>query len=96
MALTICLFLPDNLNNGGNARDYKWTKAIAVGSNEYVGQIKSSLGAMAKGRKIMKADDGCQLREPSSSYMAHFDAQNEDIESHNTCYWDINNEYSTS
>ena len=51
---------------------------------------------MAKGRKIIKADDGCQLREPSSAYMSHFDTQKDDIEPCNAYYWDITNEYSTS
>ncbi len=67
-----------------------------VGSNEYVEQIKSSLRAMAKVRKIIKGDEGCLLREPSSSYMSHLDTQKDDIEPHNSYYWDITNEYSTS
>jgi len=84
----------ESLNNGGNNRDDKWTKSIAVGSKRFIEKVKFSLGAMAKGRKALKAAEGYQLREPSASYGAHFDIKNEDIGANNTYYWDINDEYS--
>ncbi|WDN89385.1 hypothetical protein BuS5_02353 [Desulfosarcina sp. BuS5] len=82
------------LDTGGNNRDDKWTKSIAVGSKGFVEEMRFLLGAMAKGRKCLKAEEGCQLRDPSSPYKAHFDIKNEDIGANNTYYWDINDEYS--
>ncbi len=66
-------------------------QTAGIGRKRYTGQIKSSLGAMTKGRKIIAADDGCQLREPSSSYMSHFDTQKDDIEPYNAYYWELTN-----
>ncbi len=86
----------NHLNNDINKQDNKWTKSVAVGSEEYIEKIRLLLGTMAKGKKTIKAEDSCQLREPSPLYMAHFDTKNKDIEPDNTYYWDINNEYSTS
>jgi len=54
--------------------------------------VKFSLGAMAKGRKSLKATEGYQLRDPSAPYSAHFDIKNEDIGANNAYYWDINDE----
>ena len=51
----------------------------------FIEKVKLLLGAMAKGRKNLKA------AEP---YSAHFNIKNEDIGANNTYYWDINDEYS--
>ena len=82
------------LDNGGNSRDDKWSKSIAVGSKGFIEKVKFSLGVTAKGRKSLKTAEGYQLRDPSASYSAHFDVKNEDIGANNTYYWDINDEYS--
>jgi len=63
----------ESLDNGGNDRDDKWTKSIAVGSKEFIEEVRLVLGAMAKGRKGLNAAEGYQLRDPSSPYKAHFD-----------------------
>jgi len=49
---------------------------------------------MAKGRKSLEAAEDYQLLAPSAPYSAHFDIKNEDIGANNTCYWDIDAEYS--
>ncbi len=89
-------WVEDYLNNGANKQDNKWTKTVAVDSEEYIEKIRFLLGAMARGKKIIKAKDSCQLQEPSSFYMTHFSSKNDDIEPNSTYYWNINNEYSTS
>ena len=76
--------------------DNKWTKTVAVGSEKYIEKIRFLLGTMARGKKIIKAEDSCPLREPSSLYMTHFNTKNDDIEPYNTYCWNINNEYPTS
>jgi putative transposase len=87
-------WVEEYLNNGGNSRDDKWTKSIAVGSEGFIEKVKFLLGVMAKGRKSLKAAEGYQLRDPCAPYNAHFGIKNEDIGANNTYYWDINNEYS--
>jgi hypothetical protein len=63
-------------------------------SKGFVKEVIFLLGAMAKGRKGLKAAEGYRLRDPSSPYKAYFDIKNEDIGTNNTYYWDINDEYS--
>ena len=87
-------WVKEYLNNGGNSRDDKWSKSIAVGSKGFIEKVKFLLGGMAKGRKSLKAAEGYQLRDPSAPYRAHFDIKNEDIGANNTYSWDINDEYS--
>lgn len=70
-------------------RDDKWTRSIAIGSNEFVEKVKAKRGILAKGRKATETDAGYQLREPANSYMNHFDAQKSDIEPENTCFLNI-------
>ncbi len=87
-------WVEEYLNNGGNSRDDKWSKSIAVGSKGFIEKVKFLLGVMAKGRKSLKAAEGYQLRDPYLPYRAHFDIKNEDIGENNTYCWDIYNEYS--
>jgi putative transposase len=48
----------ESLDNVGNNRDEKWTKSIAVGSKGFIEEMRLVLGAMAKGRKGLKAAEG--------------------------------------
>ncbi len=74
-----------------NRRDEKWTKSIAVGSKEFVENIKSRLAGLAKGRNIQKAEAAYQLREPSShiSYNALLRGKNGDIGYNNAYFWGV-------
>jgi putative transposase len=74
------------LEDGRNTYDDKWTKSIAVGSNSLVDKIKSLMGSMAIGRKIVESGDSHQLREPAAPYMAHLGAKKNDIEAENTYF----------
>ncbi len=82
-------WVDDYLDND-NGRDSKWSKSIAVGGKEFVDEMKSRLGALAKGRMVKKAEDNYQLREPSIFYNDLFKAKKADIGSENTYIWDIN------
>ena len=53
-----------------SARNGKWSESIAVGSKGFVAIVKKQLGFRAKGRKITKSLDGCQLRETQFPYSA--------------------------
>ncbi len=50
--------------------------SIAVGSVDFVKTIKSELGALAQGRKILEHGDSYQLREELGTYIAHFEGKN--------------------
>jgi len=65
-------WVEEYLNNESNSRDDKWSKSIAVDSKGFVEKVKFLLGAMAKGRKSLKAAEGYQLRDPSAPYNAYF------------------------
>ena len=59
----------------GNGRDNKWTKSIAVGSKEFVDDVKRELGGHAKGRKARETGESYQLSEPSATYSSHFEVE---------------------
>jgi len=44
----------------------------------------------AKGRDIVKSDEGYHLREEAAPYMALLEAEKGDIDTENTYFWDIN------
>ena len=73
----------------GNGWDDKWTRSIAVGSKEFVDKVKSKLGISAKGRDVIETDGGYKLREPTESYLPHFEAEKSDMGSENTYFWKI-------
>jgi hypothetical protein len=61
-----------------------------VGSQSFVDTIKDKLGIRAKGRNILKNDEGFQLREELGTYIADYDIKNDDIGAQNGYFWDIN------
>jgi len=77
----------DYLENRKNTKDEKWTRSIAVGSEGFVDKVKSTLGALALGKKSIEAGESYQLREPAVPYSARFGVKNVDIESENMYYW---------
>ena len=77
------------MNNEDSIFNDKWTRSIAVGSKNFVEQVKSKLGVKVKAREVKEADEAYQLREPPASYNAFFDVENEDIEPENTCFWSV-------
>ena len=75
------------LENGDNFRDDKWTRSIAVGSELFIENVKSSMGAMAVGRKSIEAEDSYQLREAQSPYIDRFGAKKSEIGVENAYVW---------
>jgi putative transposase len=78
------------LENRVPERQSEWTNSIAVGSKEFIEQVKSLLGFKAKGRDSIKGGQGYHLREEAAPYIALFRAGKDDIGPENTCFWDIN------
>jgi putative transposase len=83
-------WVEEYLGDGKNIRDDRWTKSIAVGSKGFVEYVKTALGALAKGRKPLKVEEGYQLREPSVSYGGDFGFERVDIGVDNAFLWGIN------
>ena len=72
-----------------NGRVNKWTKSIAVGSKEFVDDVKRELGGLAKGRKAKETGGSYQLSEPSATYGSNFEVEIADIGDENGYFWDI-------
>ncbi len=56
-------------------RQGEWSDSIAVGSKAFIEKVKSLLGFKAKGRDIVKGDEGYHLREEAAPYMRLFEAE---------------------
>jgi putative transposase len=59
------------------ARDERWSEAIAVGSREYVGKVKTELGNRAAHRQVAEVDGTYTLREPGNPYVHGFEGKND-------------------
>ena len=78
------------LENGKTLRDDKWTRSIAVGSERFIENVKSSMGTTASGRKVIEAEESFQLRETQSLYIDHFGVEKCEIDPQNTYFWGLN------
>jgi len=85
-------WIEEYLGDGRKGRQGEWTDSIAVGSKAFIEKVKSLLGFKAKGRDIVKGDEGYHLREEAAPYMALFEAEKGDIAPENTYSWNINTE----
>ena len=61
-----------------------------MGSKFFIEAVKAVLGFRARGRHVIESGEGYQLRESAASYKAFFEAENEDMGSKNTRFWDVN------
>ncbi len=80
------------MGDGEKIRQEEWTSSIAAGSRSFVENVKAHLGFRVKGRDIIGANEGYQLREGSAPYKALFGAENDDIGLENTYFLVVNNE----
>jgi len=83
-------WVEEQLQGAGNKRQDQWTGSIAVGSKAFIENVKARFRFRAKGRDVIEAGEGYQLRENLASYKAFFGVENENIELKNTYFWDIN------
>jgi hypothetical protein len=77
------------LAGGAKGRQDEWTGSVAVGSKSFIASVKASSGFRARGRDIIESGEGYQLRESPVSYMAFFEAENEDIAPEDTVFWNV-------
>jgi len=77
-------WVQDAMQNVTSKRESRWAEAIAVGSSDYVEEIRGRLGIKAAGRRIEKQESCiCIIREKPASYNAVFDLKNENPRQNN-------------
>jgi putative transposase len=70
------------------ARDDCWSEALAVGSSEFVGNVKKQLGANARRREATETDGTFTLRESEEAYSVVFAVENDALRPQNQRFWD--------
>jgi putative transposase len=73
----------ESLASSNNIRDSRWTRSIAVGSEQFVKRIKAGLSTKALGRKIREVHGGYELREGVASYITDLVSKLQKIDSPN-------------
>ena len=68
-------------------RDEKWTRSIAVGSEEFVVEMQEKLGVKVRKRSKHEAAGVYELREPDSAYGRNLAHENEALRSENERFW---------
>lgn len=80
-------WVEEQLQCAGKKRQDEWTASIAAGSKAFIGNVKAHLRLRTKGRDVIEAGEGYQLRKNLSSYKALFGGEYEDIDLKNTYFW---------
>jgi len=77
---------------GGNIeRESSWSESVAVGSRNFIEEIKARLGVKAIGRKIREQGGTLvALGECPAAYNAGFAPEKRCLSHQNTYSWDIN------
>ena len=76
-------------------RQSQWSESLAVGRPAYVEAIQNQLGPRARGREVLPAETGCQLRESEVAYQGQFEGKKGCLSLENTRYWDLSFQPST-
>ncbi len=69
-------WITDRLGEGQVTREAGWTQSLALGSADFVEDVKEKLGITAKARRIIERDGVHVLKEPAVSYAIDCDAEN--------------------
>ena len=69
-------------------RDDRWSESVAVGSEQFVEQVKTELGSAVGRRRIAAENKTYTLREPSPRYNPLFGGNNAVLSENNTYPWD--------
>ena len=68
-------WIDSEIGQSATMRQPHWTQSIAVGSNDFIKEIRNKLAVKTVGRKIREIMNGFELREPELSYNALFEAE---------------------
>ena len=69
-------------------RDDRWSESVAVGSDQFVEQVKNELGSAIGRRQIAAENKTYTLRERSPPYNPLFDRNNGVLSQNNARLWD--------
>ena len=75
---------------GRGGRDDRWSEAIAVGSLEFVQNVRGELGGRAIHRGVEQRDGAYALREGSEAYNDDFGNESNPLRLENTVLWKKN------
>lgn len=67
------LWVQEALLRGHLRRDERWTKSLAVGSEEFVRRFQKDLGITARYREVLEQTDFCSLNDNGGSYSIDFE-----------------------
>jgi REP-associated tyrosine transposase len=70
-------------------RESQWSEGLAMGSPAYVEAVRRQLGARARGRDVVRAEAGCQLREEDAAYGANLEGEKGRLSLENTRFWNL-------
>jgi REP element-mobilizing transposase RayT len=76
------------LQMGSITRDDRWSESVAVGSEQFVEQVKTELGSAVGRRQIAAENKTYSLREPSPPYSHPFEGNNGALSQNNAYLWD--------
>jgi len=80
----------DEAVQGDDGRLMDWSEAVAVGSREFVEDMKGRLEYAVRGRQTEQKGEAHVLREPDAAYSVDFGGGMEGLRHENTVYFDIN------
>jgi len=80
-------WIDEELQNGAAAKESLWTESIAVGSKEFIEDIKTKMGSKAKGRQVRETDDKWGLCEPEGAYNTNFTLEKDPLRPENALLW---------
>ncbi len=66
-------WIETQITNSTLKRESLWTESLAVGSKQFVNNVKTQLGTKTRYRSIEKTDDTYTIKEQHSSYSPHID-----------------------
>lgn len=84
--------MEQGLKSEPEARDGRWSEALAVGTLTFVEKVKSQLGVKALHREFEQLGGAYAQRERSDAYGSKFTRENDVLRLENTIFWDENAE----
>lgn len=69
-------------------RDERWTESLAVGSESFIEQVKTSWGTKVMHKEVIEHEGSYFIKEGHISYDAHIDGKKAPLRVKNTIKWD--------
>ena len=82
-------WLAEALKTDRHKRERKWSRAVAVGSEDYIEHIKKELGMKVIHRKTHQDCNGFEVREDKIPYKADLAPRNDRLSQNNSYFWSV-------